>query len=114
MPRVRCRDERGLVAGIAVLGRSLENIVDMALRTGCSHMCTSERESRLGMVEGGGNPAFCRMADGAVGRETGSNVIRFHCRGEIRLVAGIAILWSSRIASIHVALAASHGAVHAG
>ena len=64
------------------------------------------------MIEGRRNPAAGGVAHGAVGGESGCDVIGIGGRAEIRLMAGVAIGGRAGISIVGVALRAGNGRVH--
>ena len=89
------------VAGDALLGRTLEDIVQMALRALHTGMCAGQLEGSLGVVEAGMLPVVRRVAAAAIGTELA-------LVGVIFRMAGGAILRCTLEDVIHMAFIASH------
>ena len=76
-----------LVAGIAIRGRSLENVIHMTLCARHRGVCSGQRKGRRPMIEGGGNPRCRRMTEGTVGGIARLHVIRIRGCIKVLLVA---------------------------
>lgn len=66
----------GLMTAIAVGGNCSVVVVRVAESTRHREMRACERKRRTRVIEGRRNPSSSRVADGAVGREAGTYVIR--------------------------------------
>ena len=69
-------------------------VVCVACGAGNRGVEAGERKRRVVVIERGGAPGRGGVADGAVGGETGSDVVGICCAREIGLMAGVAGCWS--------------------
>ena len=114
MIRVRRVIEFLGVAREAVCRQCGEVVIHVAGCTRNSDMRTRQREGRLGVIERRGTPRHCRVANGAVRRETGCRVIRVRRLIEIIDVARGASSGCTRIDIVYMALGAGDRRVSAG
>ena len=73
--RISCPQKIGLVAGIAIGGRTRELPVDVALRARNTYVRPLQRERGVVVVKGGIEPALGGMAYGAIGGISEAHVI---------------------------------------
>lgn len=102
-----------LVASVASCRQSCVVVVCVALCTRRGRMRAGERED-CRVIEGGRCPVGGRVAQGAVGGETGSDVRGICGSCEVLLVAAVTSCWQSRVIVVHVARGARDRDVSAG
>ena len=66
------------------------------------------------MIEGSRSPACGGVAEGAIGGETGCDVVGIGGPGEVRLMARVTGGWRRRVVVVGVALRAGDGCMRAG
>ena len=103
-----------LVAGVTIRRHSCVVVVGMARRARHSDMGAGKREGASRMVKRGRVPGRGRVANGAVRREAGGDVVGTCGRGEVGLMAGVARGRRRDVVVVGVALRAGDGSVRAG
>lgn len=93
-----------LVAPVTRCGQGCVVVVRVALQALQRRVRSSQRESRVVVVEGRRAPSTCRVADRAVSRKTRGHVVGISRSAEIRLVTRVTRSRSRRVIVICVAL----------